>query len=113
MASGSTWSSNGGPSIRGSVWHSQVLKVLDRYLSNIQIWRAVRLASVAENGRAVGGLVRMGQEQSHSSSRALAAAELTDMGCCVADPIRGKSLGIIHSIVQASDSSMHFCTSVT
>ena len=67
LASGSTWSSNGGPSIRGSVWHSQVLKVLDRYLSSIQFWRAVRLASVAGNGRAVGnggGLVRMGQEQS-------------------------------------------------
>ena len=84
LASGSTWSSNGGPSIRGSVWHSQVLKVLDRYLSIIQFWGAVRLASVAGIGRAVGNggsLVRMGQEQSHSSSRGLAAAELTDMGC--------------------------------
>ena len=84
LASGSTWSSNGGPSIRGSVWHPQVLKVLDRYLSSIQFWRAVRLASVAGNGRAVGncgGLVRMWQEQSHYSSRGLAAAELTDMGC--------------------------------
>ena len=81
---GVTWSSNGGPSIRGSFWHSQVLKVMDRYLSSIQFWRAVRLAFVAGNGRAVGnggGLVRMGQAQSHSSSRGLAAAELTDMGC--------------------------------
>ena len=84
LASGSTWSSNGGPSIKGSVWHSQVLKVLDRYLTSIQFWRAVWLASVAWNGRAVGNggdLVRMGQEQSHSSSRGLAAAEPTDMGC--------------------------------
>ena len=31
LASGSTWSSDGGPSIRGRVWLSQVLKVLDRY----------------------------------------------------------------------------------
>ena len=54
LASGSTWRSNGGPSIRGSVWHSQVLKVLDRYLSSIQFWRAARLASVAGNGKAVG-----------------------------------------------------------
>ena len=83
LASGSTWSSNGGPSIRGSVWHSQVLKVLDRYLSCIKFWRVARLASVAGNGKAFGnggGLVRLGQEQSHSSSRELAAAELTDMG---------------------------------
>ena len=29
----------------------------------------------------MGRMVRMGQEQSHSSSRGLAAAELTDMGC--------------------------------
>ena len=84
LAAGSTWSSNSVPSIRESVWHSQVLKVLDRYLSSIQLWRAVCLASVAGNGKAVGNcgdLVRMGQEQSHSSSRGLAAADLTDMGC--------------------------------
>ena len=83
-ASGLTWSPNGGPSIRGNVWHSQVLKVLDRYLSSVQFWRAARLASVAGNGKAVGiggCLVRIWQEQSHSFSRGLAAAELTDMGC--------------------------------
>ena len=60
------------------------MKVLDRYLSSKQFWRAARLASVAGSDKAVdigGGLVRMGQEQSHSSSRGLAAAELTDMGC--------------------------------
>ena len=84
LASGSTSSSNGGTFIRGSFWYSQVLKVLDRYLSSIQFWRAAGLASVAGNGKAVGnggGLVRMGKEQSHSSSRWLAAAGLTDMGC--------------------------------
>ena len=32
FVSGSTWCFNSRPSIRGSVWFSQVLKVLDRYL---------------------------------------------------------------------------------
>ena len=40
LVSWSTWSSNGGPSIRGSVWHSRVLRVLDRYLSSIQFRKA-------------------------------------------------------------------------
>ena len=94
-----------GPSIRGSVWHSQVLKALDRYLPSIQFWRAALLVSVAGNGRAVGnggGSVRMGQERSRSLSGVIAATVLTDMGYCVADPMRGKSLRMIQSALQAS-----------
>ena len=53
----------------GSFWHSQVLNVLDLYLSISQVCNASLLASVAAIGSDVGmggGIVRFGHVQSHS-----------------------------------------------
>ena len=65
-------------------------------MSSIQLWRAARVAAGAGKRRAVGSggsLVRMGQEQSHSSWGVLSAVELNDMGCWVADLMRGRPSG--------------------
>ena len=105
VAFGSTCSSSGGPSMRGSVWHSHVLNVLERYLSSSHVWRAALLSSVAGNGRAVGtggGLVHVGQEQSHFLLCESSMAMLIDMGGCIADPICGKLLGTMPNTTQAS-----------
>ena len=37
-----TWSSEGRPFIKRNVWNSQMVEVLDRYLSTIQIWKTTR-----------------------------------------------------------------------
>ena len=114
FVSGSTWSFNSRPSIRRSVWFSQVLQVLDRYLSSIQFWKAARLASLDRSDKAVDNgsdLGLMGLEQSHPSSGRPAAAERTDRCCRVAYPIWGKSLGKISSAVQAS--RLQFAPSIT